>query len=339
MRPRSLATIVSVVAITALASPAAAIVIRNGTSDASYTNLAGNFAYNSVGQIYGADSSGAFAASGVLIAQDWVLTAAHVTSGATSLKFFLDSGGSWDSFATRGGISADRIYTYSKWTGDLSAGYDIGLLHLSSGIACGSSLSSSGGCAAARYIGTDELGRVGTQVGFGMTGTGSTGATTFDGLKRAGQNMVDAVSRTPGGTNRILLADFDSGISSENNFGSASPLSLEALIAPGDSGGGLFEDIGGHSYLTGITSFGWGRLDGDPNSDYGDVGGWTRVTYFNSWIDSVLSGATGGVGGGKPRKGTGLDMQETAVSVPAPATLALLGLGLAGLGLSRRRKA
>ena len=143
-----------------------------------------------------------------------------------------------------------------------------------------------------------------------MTGTGSSGATTFfDGLKRAGENMVDSVYKTPGGSNRILLADFDSGLSSDNSYGSKSPLAHESLIAPGDSGGGLFEDFNGQSLLTGITSFGWGRLDGNSNSDYGDVGGWTRVTYFNSWIDSVIN--------------------QTALTVSGGGTGAALGFGAA----------
>jgi len=90
--------------------------------------------------------------------------------------------------------------------------------------------------------------------------------------------------RSADGGARILLADFDSGRNADNNFGSRSPLKLESLIAPGDSGGGLFENINGQSYLTGITSFGWGRLDGTTDSDYGDVGGWTRVSSFNSWM-------------------------------------------------------
>src|SRR5689334_12432727 len=91
-----------------LPAPANAIVITSGTADSNYINLGNSSAYNSVGQIYGADSSGAFAASGVLIAQNWVLTAAHVTSGATSLQFYLDSGGAWSSFSTRTSISADQ---------------------------------------------------------------------------------------------------------------------------------------------------------------------------------------------------------------------------------------
>jgi hypothetical protein len=341
MKRKSVAAILVSVAITVLAGPAAAIVISDGRSDSAYLSLGASAAYNSVGQIYGTDANGAFAASGVLIAQDWVLTAAHVTSGATSLKFFMDSGGSWDSFNTRSGVTADRIYTYSKWTGDLGAGYDIGLFHLSTSVSCGLSLSVNGGCAAARYTGSGELGLIGTAVGFGMTGTGSTGATTFDGLKRGGQNLVDALYRTPAGTNRILLADFDSDLSADNSFGSASALPLEGMIAPGDSGGGLFEEIGGYSYLTGITSFGWGRLDGNPDSDYGDAGGWTRVSSFNSWINSVLSGTTtsGGGGGKPPGKGSAFDMQQTAVNVPAPATLILVGIGLAGLACSRRKQA
>src|SRR4051812_48426516 len=107
----------------AFSQQAGAIVISDGSSDADYINL-GN-AYQSVGQIYGTSGSGGFAASGVIVAQDWVLTAAHVTSGANSLQFYSDGGGT--DFG-RPSIAADRWYSYSQWNGDAGAGYDLGLV-------------------------------------------------------------------------------------------------------------------------------------------------------------------------------------------------------------------
>ena len=331
MRNRVFASLSVLVATAALSGQAGAIVIGDGTSDSSYIALGNSAAYSSVGQIYGTTSGGAFAASGVLISSDWVLTAGHVTSGATSLTFFLDSGGT--DFTRAGAITADSWVSNPNWNGTLSSGYDLGLIHLSSSASC----VGDGTCStAALYTGTGEINRVGTEVGFGMTGTGSTGATTFDGLKRGGQNMVDTTFRTSGKINRILAADFDSGLASDNATGSSNPLPLESIIAPGDSGGGLFENLNGTDFLVGITSFISGLLDSVPDSDYGDVAGWTRVSSFVSWIDSVtsLGGSSGGDGGGKGIKGRPADQ-----TIPEPAGLSLLGLGLAMLGIARRRRA
>ena len=317
---------------------AQALVIGSG-SDSTYLALGSN--YLSVGQIQGYDTQGGeYAASGVVIAPNWVLTAGHVVSDAMSLNFFLDGGGSWDSFASRAAIKASDWIANPNYTGNLNSGYDIGLIHFDNAFSVNP---------AVLYTGTGEVGQVGTMVGYGSTGTGSTGFTTFDGLKRGGQNMIDTVAVTPGkGGNRILLTDFDSGLAGDNSYGSSSSLLLESLIAPGDSGGGLFTSCGTSSYLddclVGITSFGWGRLDGNPDSDYGDVGGFTRVSSFISWINSIIGlpssgGGGGGKGGGpKPRGTAGLE--ATAVEVPEPVTFSVFGAGLLGaLALRRRRKA
>ena len=91
-----------------------------------------------------------------------------------------------------------------------------------------------------QFVGIPEFQAIGTEVGYGMTGTGLTGAVTFDEQKRGGQNVIDTYY---GSGNRIFLSDFENPHSaSTNHFGSAIPVDLESLIAPGDSGGGVFVD-------------------------------------------------------------------------------------------------
>ena len=293
----------------------------------SYGTASYNSAFSSVGQIYGTSNSGAFAASGVLIAPDWVLTAAHVTSGATSLTFWLDSGGT--NFSRPGGILADRIITDPLWTGQLSPGYDIGLFHLSAAESC----VGAGTCKTATLSqNLPGLGQLVTEVGFGKTGTGKGGATSFDGLKRAGTNTLDGFYNN--GAQNILLADFDSGTGKDNYLGTRNLTSMEAIIGSGDSGGGLFDANG---LLLGITSFIWG-LDGNANSDFGDVGGWSNVSSYYSWIHCVINnGAACGSSALVASNSLGASAELTFVAVPEPAGIALLNLGLAALLAIRRR--
>ncbi|MEE8452394.1 MAG: trypsin-like serine protease, partial [Thermoguttaceae bacterium] len=269
------------------------------------------------------------------------LTAGHVVSDTTSLSFGI--GG--EPYTAKSWIS------HPKWDGDLLKGYDIGLVELDAAVP--------GITPAERYTGSDELGEVGTSVGFGMTGTGLTGAVDFDGEKRAGRNDIDVWLRTPGRTPRVFMSDFDNPAGTENVWGSNEPLPLEYLIAPGDSGGGVFANFGGSELLIGIHSFG-AAYDGVVDSDYGDISGHTRVSSFNKWIDKVLGGTDdggGGNGGGKPDngggggngngKGGGKPNSEfvvslaglTATPVPEPSTLAMLALcGLCLVGRCWRKR-
>ena len=210
LKIRALATLM-LVALAGLCLPAPAGTLRHDADPADYLDLAGD--YPSVGRIAGVDASGGFGASATLIAPNWALTAAHVVDGATSLDFTL--GGTT--------YSATSWVAHNKWDGSLDKGYDIGLIQFTDDVSAASGITP-----ATLYTGSDELGQIGTSVGFGMTGTGLTGATLYDGLARAGENVLDRWLRTPGKTPRVFLSDFDNPLDpADSSWDSATPLGLE----------------------------------------------------------------------------------------------------------------
>jgi len=309
--------------------------IRHDIDPAIYTYLGGLPIFDSVGLIEGQGTGiGDYVCSGTLVASSWALTAGHCIDQATSLDFSV--GGTT--------YSADAWEYHPGWLPgnilNLIIGNDLGMVHLSQPV--------QNVTPAKRYTGFDEVGKIGLYAGFGSTGTGLTGSTTLDLQKRVGANAIDSYFFGDALTSRDFLADFDNPLDpTDSLLGSPDPLSIEYLIAGGDSGGAVFLESAGELLLGGVHSFVLGT-DLVPDSDYGDIAGSTRVAPYNDWIDSLLalpasfSTAQGGATLQIPGSNQFAMVMDPAPgstnAVPEPPAGALVLSGLLALLLSATRR-
>lgn len=304
MRLSSIAALAALVSLLSTGAASAAVV-RHDVADASYLALGADPQYDSVGRItYSASSA---IGSGVLIGESWYLTAAHnvysnyIANTPANVRF------------TVGGnlYLADEIVVHPGYVNGASTnGNDLALVRLSAPV--------SNVTPAELLSGGGEIGQVGTFVGYGRTGTGLTGATTSTTARRGGTNVLDVTANAfdPSWSSNIVLSDFDHpGSAGYSTWGSSTPTALEMLVATGDSGGGVFVDLGSGPQLAALSTFVLTNQDG-IDMGYGDGMGATRLANHAEWIAETML-------------------------VPEPASINLAGLGLLAAGaecLRRYRK-
>ena len=239
-----------------IASTCAAGTINPSVPDGKYIEYGSR--YKCVVPIYGkchcgrhSDDPHEFRASAVVIDKRWVLTAAHVVLKSSKVAVKV---GEQEHLMKR--VIVNRMFNE-----DVLGRYDIAM--------CESEDDMDMDFYPPLYEEDNESGKVSAICGYGITGNFSTGAVRSDGKKRAGSNIVHKVE------NHVLVCSVTDPRTTE----------LEFMIAPGDSGGGLFID----QKLAGINSF-VVATDGKSNSDYGDECCHTRISVFVPWIKANMRG-------------------------------------------------
>lgn len=311
------------------ATASEAIVIRHDKNDALYRALAANARYDAVGRIEYRSGSTIGTGTGNYIGigtggKKWLVTAGHV----------VDAG--WDSgtFTVGGRTYQLEVSSLRWWTSHGSGFDDIGVARI---LDPDNTLN----VAPAKFwndlvaIPADlEQRLIGTTVGFGLTGTGTTGPDTTDNLKRAMQNRIDGFDvkfnrgastlrgyacdfdRNDADSNRLDRTDFPAANFEEGQRSSRTWLDLEGQGADGDSGGGLFVDLGGMHVMIGVTS----AMNRLGTGTLGAYGSFTRYSPFNRTWATRVEGWTG------------------IKAVPEPSTLALFLVGGAGMLARRKRR-
>jgi secreted trypsin-like serine protease len=255
--------------------------------------------------------------SGVVIASQFVLTAAHVVSGTppSGLQFALNLGATqWVSAVESVTIHPTYSFPYD----------DLAVLKLAQPIPGSVPIYP-------LYSGTQSTGLIITLVGYGQSGNGNVGPTVgaSSTVKRLGTNVVDVLQATidsSGRTSRFFIYDFDGPTGNGSLGGPTLGNATETVVAEGDSGGPSFVKVGNSVQLFGINNFVAAPNGGTVNFEFGTIGGGIVAcdSRFSAWLLTATEGTLG----------------KAAADVPLPLwTSVSLAALLAALSIACRRRA
>jgi len=196
-------------------------------------------------------------AHGTLIKPDWIITAAHAT-------FCLQQG----AYAAINGNKYEIASVFVNADYMPGKSHDIALVQLVEKV--------KGVLPAEMYAQRDELGKDIWFIGIGGTGNGLAGETIDNaennGVLRKAQNRIIEANGP------LLKFKFDRD---------ASALPLEGVSGGGDSGGPAYITTNTGVKLLGVSSR---YIDGKVGQ-YGITEIYSRVSYFSSWIEQVITGS------------------------------------------------
>lgn len=264
----------SLLILLAVSSTASAIVIRHDVDDSKYRIPASEFP-----ALVDMPGEG----HGVLIAPQWVVTAAHTIPGHSELKQVVINGVSRDieRVVMHSGYKTlpQELIDQAMASGEamlivvsLASSDDIALVKLTEPVTDVAPV--------AIYKDSDESGQIVKIVGKGATSTGATGhdprGPNRTELRRAFNKITSAYDRW-------FCYVFDEP---------PSALPLEGMLGNGDSGGPVLIQIEDQWLLAGVAS--WKVVQGNVMTArpgrYGQITCNVRLSHYIEWIESVMSG-------------------------------------------------
>lgn len=225
--------------------------------------------------------------SGVVIANQYVLTAAHVVNGQapSSIQFVLNLNG-----ATQWVSAVESVTIYPTYSFPYD---DLAVLKLVNTVPSSVPIYQ-------LYAGPLTTGITITLAGYGGSGNGNVGVTVSasSSVKRTGTNVVDALQQTldtSGLISRFYVYDFDGPTGNGSLGGPTLGNSTETLVAVGDSGSPAFVRSGNSLQLFGINNFVASATGGTVNYQFGTVGGGIVAAdpRFAAWLQNATRGTLG----------------------------------------------